>query len=371
MYPAPVLFVDHAAALGGAEISMLLTLQELDRKRFLPHLATVPGRLAAAARLRGIAVHEIPLGKLRGQLRRPWGPAAGLRALVRIILRERIRLVVGNTIRASIYAALAAHLTRRGFVWWVRDIVPAETWARLMCLASRQIVTVSRAAAAAIPSAEKVHVIYNPVRLADFDDCGARAAHLRRSWGVAADALLVGQVARLQEWKGQKEVIAAAERLRDIDQLRIAIIGGNIFGDAPGYERELEQLVASRGLTDRIIFTGHQEDIPATLRAIDVLVHASRDEPFGRVLIEAAAAEVPIVAYASGAAPELIRHRETGLLVPPGDRDALADAIRDVLADRELARRVAANARASARTRFDPAGLTRRSEAVLAHALQG
>lgn len=359
-----VLFVDHARALGGAENSLLLFLEEIDRSRFVPHLATRPGRLADAARARGVIVHEAPLVRVRRTLGAPWRLVRGTSALVRIIRHERITLVHANTIRASIYAALAARSTARPLIWHVRDISARGIYVRSLCAAAHAAICVSHAAAAPLTCAGKVQVVHEAVRASDFDGHEHAAARLRAEWGVPADAVLIGHVARLQPWKGQREVIAAAELLRDLPNVHVALIGGDIFGSAPDYEGELRGTVAARRL-DRVHITGHLDDVRPAFRALDVAVHASTLEPFGRVLIEAGAAGLPVVGYDSGGVNEIVEHGRTGFLVPFGDRAGLAAALRRLAADSALRRELGGNARDVVRARFDVHRLTHAVEAIL------
>ena len=362
-----ILFVDHASALGGAELALLTLLRHLDRSTLAPHLATPAGALAVAARRLDVTVHEVPLPRLRHEPAAPWRWARGVAALARIIRQARIAVVQHNTMRASIYATAAARLTRRPLVWQVHDIFPSGVYVRLMCAMADAAIAVSAAVAAPLPCAHKLWVIHNGVTCEDFQgDQAATAAQLRARWGVPPDATLMGQVARLQPWKGQRDVLAAAERLlRDGANVYVAIVGGDIFGDAPAYVDELRRAVAARGLAPRIVFTGHVEDVPAILSALDIVVHASDHEPFGRILIEAGAAARPVVAYESGAVGEIIEHERTGLLVRPGDRDALATALRRLIDDPPLAHRLGAAAREAACRRFDARRLTRDVESVL------
>lgn len=329
MSTAPILFVDHARALGGAEHALLHLFDTIDRGRFILHLATRPGQLADAARVRGVLVHEVALARLRRGGAAPWHLACGVGALLRVIRREGVVLVHTNTQRASVYAALAARLTRRPLVWHVHDIHPGGLYVRMMCALSDAAIAVSTAAAAPLPCQHKVTVVHNGVRLDDFSrNRTADARRLRAAWGVPHEAILIGQVARLQPWKGQRDVIAAAAAIcRDNPQVYVVIVGGDIFNDAREYVAELTSRVAQLGLTERVRFAGHVDDVPAALQALDVVVHASTDEPFGRILIEAGAAGLPVVAYGSGAVPEIIVHEETGLIVPTGDRAALATAL--------------------------------------------
>ncbi len=369
--PTPLLFVDHAQARGGAQNALLLLLEQIDRSRFAPHLATQPGTLAEAARSLGVAVHEVPLPRLRHRPAAPWLLARGAATLTRLIHREGCALVHANSLRASAYAGAAALLTGRPLVWHVHDILPASAYVRWICRRCRLAIAVSQAAAAPLPCAEKVEVVYNGVRADDFAaDRGEEAARLRRAWGVPPDAILIGHVARLQPWKGQRDVIAAAELLRDLDGVYFALIGGDIFHDAATYEREIKNAVRSRNLAGRVVFAGHQEDMPSTLAALDIVAHASSNEAFGRVLIEAAAAGVPTAAYAGGAAAEVITDGQTGLLVPPGDVVALAAALRRLASEPQLRRQLAEAARREVRQRFDATKITRATERLLARLLE-
>jgi len=257
--------------------------------------------------------------------------------------------------RASVYCALAAKLTRRPLLWHVHDVFRPGLYTRFLSACSAATVAVSGAAALPLPRAAQAEVVHNGVRLADFTrDCSAGAQRLRASWNVPDDATLVGQVARLQPWKGQRDFIEAARRVaEDLPRVRFVIVGGDIFGDADGYERELREKSARAGLGDRMVFAGHQDRVPDVFCAIDILVHASDDEPFGRVLIEAGAAARPVVAYASGAVSELLRHEHSALFAAPGNVDDLARALRRLVGEPELARRLGENGRADVARRFE------------------
>ena len=365
-----VLFVDHATALGGAEQVLLTLLRDLDRTWLVPHVATQPGALADAARALGVAVHELPLRRLRHPLA-AWRLGRGAYGLRRLIRREAITLVHANTVRASLYASAALPARGCGLVWYVHDIVPSGWFGRRMCRVSAAVIAVSAAVAAALPCAAKVQVISNGVHPEDF---AARrptdAAQLRAQWGIPPDATLVAQIARLQPWKGQRDVIAVAEMLREAgDRLYVVIVGGDIFGDAAAYAEDLKAMIGRRHLAAHVRLVGHCDDIAAVLNAVDIVVHASDCEPFGMALIEAGAAARPVVAYASGGVPEILRHEHTGLLVPAGDRAALAAALRRLLRDPQLARSLGAAARAEVQARFDARDMARKVEAVYARVL--
>lgn len=356
--PTSILFLDHASALGGAEQSLLLLLRYLDRQRFRPLLACNPGPLADAARGLGVPTLPVTMPKLRGN------PAAlreltrGSLALAQYIRRERVALIHSNVMRASFYALLAARLTGRPLIWHVRDIhapgQPGGTWyPRLMCRLSNRVITISRAVAAALPCCTSARIIYNGVDLSAFDPHLDGAA-VRAELGIVHAIPLVGILGRVQPWKGQADFLRAAALVAQTHPAaHFIVIGDTIFATERDYLQELRELAHDLGITDRVTFTGYRHDIPRLLAALDLLVHCSQAEPFGRVLIEAMAMARPIVAYADGGVPEIVLDGETGRLVPPGDTTALAHAIVDLLDHPEQADAMGQAGRSRVTMHFD------------------
>jgi len=365
-----VLYVDHAEALGGAEHSLLLLLKHLDRERFQPLLACNHGPLAEAAAALDVPVFPVEMPRIRGE---PLGPVRLLRgglALAKVIRRQRVDIVHSNVMRASFYAALAAKLSGRPLVWHVRDIHrPSERWyTRLMCRLAKRVIAISQAVTAPLPCPAKAAVVYNGLDLEEYPT-ELDGAAVRAELGLPANAPLAGIVGRLRAWKGQDRFLrAAAIVAQQLPQARFLVVGGSIFAGGEAYEVGLRQLAAELGLAERVIFTGHREDLPRLLAALDVLVHCSDAEPFGRVLIEGMAARRPLVAFADGAVPEIVLHGETGLLVEPGDERALAAAMIELLSDRERARRLGAAGRLRVE-RFFTAARTARTIETTYHSL--
>jgi glycosyltransferase involved in cell wall biosynthesis len=139
---------------------------------------------------------------------------------------------------------------------------------------------------------------------------------------------LVGVFSRLAAWKGQHVLIEAIASLTDVSCI---VVGDALFGEQ-AYAAELKQMVLQRGLADRVRFLGHRDDVPKLMKAVDAMVHPSIDpEPFGRTLVEAMLAGVPVIATDAGAAPDILEGGRAGTLVPPNDAPALARAIAAVL----------------------------------------
>lgn len=157
-------------------------------------------------------------------------------------------------------------------------------------------------------------------------------------------------VANLRHEKGHETLVDAAAWLRDRHpQLRYLFVG------AGPRRAALEALVNARGLADTVVFTGHRDDVPALLAEADLFVLPSRSEAFPNAAIEAMAAGLPVVACGIGGLLDLIDPERTGLLVPPDDAAALADAIDRLVSEPQRARRIGAAARqaVSARYSFD------------------
>ncbi|GJD84045.1 glycosyltransferase family 4 protein [Methylobacterium haplocladii] len=210
----------------------------------------------------------------------------------------------------------------------------------------------------------RVRVIHRGTDLSTFNPgavAAGRVEALRRSWGVPAHERIILLAARLTAWKGQRVLIEAAALLRDRGLKDIAVV---LAGDAQGraaYERELDALVAARGLDGIVRRVGHCTDMPAAFRAASVVaVPSIEPEAFGRSAVEAQALGTPVVVTDIGAVPETVLappdvepSRRTGWRVPPNDPAALAAALGELLALGASARdALALRARAHVETHF-------------------
>ncbi len=357
-----VLFLDHALALGGAERSLLLLLKHLDHTRWKPHLACAGGPLAGQAIALGVPVHQAPMSRLRRSPRAPLDWLIGALAIARLAREIDAALLVANTVRSALYASLAARLARRPFAWhmrdfWLSESRPRRLWAdglgkRLLCATATRVIANSRATAAHLPCPGKVVVVYNGIEVEQFGPSLDGEA-FRAAYGIPLSAPLVGMVGRLRPWKGQDRFLRVLARVRqDMPDAWGVIVGGSPFGVRDDYPRRLEHLVAELGLSDRVAFTGHLEDVRPALAAMDVFVHPGDPEPFGLVNLEAMAMGRPVVAFAHGALPEIVADGETGILIPPGDEGRMADAVVALLQDSARREAMGRAARAWVEERF-------------------
>jgi len=152
----------------------------------------------------------------------------------------------------------------------------------------------------------------------------------RQEFGLSADDVLIGVVSRIARGKGLEYLLEAApDVIARIPKAKFLIIGDNSFN--PEYREELKRQTLTLGLQDRVIFTGFRLDVPTILSSLALSVLPSLNEGLSNALLESMAAAVPVVATTVGGNPEVVLDGETGLLVPPRNSAALAEAICRVL----------------------------------------
>lgn len=221
--------------------------------------------------------------------------------------------------------------------------------------------------------AEKVHVLYNGV---DTHRFRPRVANgwLHRRLGLPENCPLVGAIGQLGPRKGQDVLIAAARLLASRwPRMHYVLVGerNSRKQESRDFEAALSEAFANGPLTGRGRLVGRIEAIEETLPELSLLVHAARQEPLGRVLLEAAAAGTPVVATEAGGTAEIFPPAAgAALLVPPGDPLALASAMETLLVDPAARAAQAALARELVTARFSAsqaaAGLAEHYAAVLA-----
>jgi glycosyltransferase involved in cell wall biosynthesis len=177
-----------------------------------------------------------------------------------------------------------------------------------------------------------------------------------------APAPVVGTVTRVDRHKGLDVLV---EALRELPEAH-----GVVVGEGPELPA-LRELARSRGVGERLTMTGFDPDARGVLEGFDVFVLPSLFESFPLSVLEAMLAARPVVASDVGSVAEAVIDGETGLLVPPGDASALVAALRRLLDDPELRRRMGERGRSLARERFTAAGMARDYERLYAEVLRG
>ncbi|HSM60536.1 MAG TPA: glycosyltransferase family 4 protein, partial [Longimicrobiales bacterium] len=180
---------------------------------------------------------------------------------------------------------------------------------------------------------EDVVVVHDAVDLEEFRP-EAPPPSLRAELGIAEDAMLVGHFGRIVPWKGTREFVDAFAVAARADPSLHALVVGDRSDGPEEYEEEVHRAARESGLGERLTFAGFRPDVPALMRACDIVVHTSTEpEPFGMVIVEAMASGKPVIAAPAGGPLEIVRPGVDGLLADPTDAAALASAIQRLAAD--------------------------------------
>lgn len=355
--------------VGGVQRSVALLAVGLREAGHDVTVVNLGRRDVNAAPLEDAGIPVVHLG-LETSLRRLPAALGGLARLWRVVLTGRWDVVQTHLFKTAVVTTPAARLTRARVVGTVHGIDPSGLQRRLAGLPARwqhAVVAVSTpladdvAALTSIPARLLTVVpdgVDDPGRL--LDQASARVAT-----GLP-DGVLVGCIGRLWERKGQRELLAAwpavAERC---PRARLVVVG-----DGP-LRPEIEDAAAEPGTAGTVLLTGSRDDVPVVLDALDVVVVPSHHEGFSLVTVEAMLHGLPVVATASGGPLELVRDGVTGILVPPRDVAALADALVAVCGDAALRARLGAAALERARARYTVEAMVRGYLGLYARLLGG
>ena len=369
--PVPILYVDHTAKMGGGEIALLNLVSALDRTRFEPLVVLASdGPLVGRLRGAGVETHVLPLAdSLINTRKDSLGAASLLKGrqavlgalyvlrLARWVRRRGVRLIHTNSLKSDIYGGLAGRLSGVPVVWHVRDSINGEylpprvaaVFRWLARTVPQVVVANSESTLRFLETGREKHsaVVYSGIaqQAGASDEPRARVVHdgydlqtfpqqAPAQNAVSPDGPIITLVGRITPWKGQDVFLRAAARVRGrFPKARFWVIGSPMFGEHE-FEKSLHALAGELGLREHVTFWGQRDDVPTLMGRTDILVHASTlGEPFGQVVIEGMAAGKPVIATDGGALPEIVLPGETGLLVPMGDAEAMADAVCALLTD--------------------------------------
>ena len=380
------LFVDQSGEIGGAELSMLDILIGRQSCEQVALLADGP----FAKRLQDANI-DVDVASLSIRVSKRSGLIAQLQAGPRILsVARRIagqakkhNVLIANTQKAAVIAALGARLGKRPMIWHLHDMLDAEhfssanrravialtnRWGQHVISNSKATDQAYRRAGGRLPST----VVYNGIDPTPFDAVSADATtKIRQDLGIEEGVFLAGVFGRLTPWKGQHVLLDALER-DGIDNVQMLCVGDALFTDEDRrYAEGLRDRAAKGPLKGRVHFLGHRDDVPALMRACDTVVHTSSSpEPFGRVIVEGMLANKPVIATNAGGAREILEDGETGLLVRPGDPRALHEAIKSLRSQPSDAQAMAQAGRERAERHFSVEQMVEGVNRVIAQAVE-
>lgn len=355
-----VMLMTDVTGRGGAEKALVDLALHLDRRRY--NVSVCASRWAGNYQpiLDAAGVRTVVLGR---RTRLDSYKLAGLVALMR---HERVHILHTHLFGSNTWGRILGRLAGVPVIiahehWSSKD--PREVWVdRLLYPLSDCILVPSQASKCMVTSVEHIparylRVVYNGVDSRQFAPSGDRAA-TRCALGVAPEAFLVGTVGRLSPEKGGVDLlIRAVARLRRANG-RAQLL---VVGDGP-LRAGLERLAAE--LDAPVLFTGTRSDVARLLGAMDAFALPSLHEALPIAVLEAMWMGLPVVATRVGGVPEVVRHELDGLLVPPGDDEALYRALLRLEGNSGLAHMLASAAQAHVRAHFTIELMIKRVERI-------
>jgi glycosyltransferase involved in cell wall biosynthesis len=351
-----ILFVSHISDLSGAPISLTLLTKNLNKGKYHPIIA-LPGKGPIIPKLNSSNVYyqvykDSFLHKIFPSLK-----------IYRILKERRVELIYLNT-SASIWAAKAAKLLRIPVIFHIREdlrglnnlIIRAK-----IRFCSDKIILISNWMKSFIRSS-KAAVVHNTVDIADFQHLDPD--RIRLEFNVKNRVIIF--IGSLEERKGIKYLLKAFPLIKaSVPDVKLLIVGKPLPGQK-GYLNMLKNLAKDQN----IIFAGTRPDVYDIIAAGDILAAPSLSEAFGRTVIEAMACGKPVVASNVGGIPEIVEDGKTGILVPPKDEKAIADAVIKLFTSKDLAGSMGAAGRKRAEQSFNIGSQVKEIERILDECLK-
>ena len=344
------MYLAHTFAVGGAE-EMVLNLVRHLPARFEPMVCCIHDLGPIGEEIRAAGVPVTVLGLSPG-LRRPWDVVR----LQRFLAEAQPRIVHTFLLTASLYGRLAAMIAGVPIVIGTEVNIyerkrPAHALAERLLMQGTATVVASAESVRQFyirqvhADPAKVEVIYNAVDWSQLHTTRGRE-QMRTSLEVPLDRPVAGVIARLTEQKGHVHLFEALARTPGLADLFLIVVGD---GDL---RQNLQQQAEALGIAGRVRFLGARRDLGDLLNAVDLFVLPSLWEGLPLSLVLAMGAGLPVVATRVAGLPEVVDEGRTGLLVPPGDSQALGAALARVVADGAFVRRLGAAAREAVLPKF-------------------
>lgn len=365
--PVHVLHIITRLIVGGAQENTLYTAMRLDPARYQVEVISGPqtgseGSLIEEAREQGVHLLILP------ELLRQISPVNDLRAfwrLFRILRQGRYEIVHTHSSKAGILGRLAAKLAGVPVIihtvhgWSFHDYMPVLTrrtymlLERLMARFSDALIVVAerdirKGLDAGIGQPGQYHLIRSAIPLEFFDPARVDRQAARQELGIPANALVVGNVGRFSAQKNPLDWVRVCARIaREAPHVRFLLVG-----DGP-LRAEVEALAAQEGLSGLVVMPGLRRDAARMLRCMDVFLLTSLWEGLPRVLPQAMAMGLPVVATNADGSAEAVKPGITGYLCEPGDFEGMAQRCLELLSNDGLRDLMGKRGRQAALDEFD------------------
>ncbi len=255
--------------------------------------------------------------------------------------------------RAVISWGIAAFIRRIPVIWHVRWNRGNRFTDKLRLLIASKLILIAEETKSRFsdkPPAEEPYVIYNAVQATKWEAC-SNNEDFRKEFGVSQREYVIGFVGRIVPIKRLEWFLRVLNSLKHTGIPFLGVVVGGAGGEEE-YVKRIEGLRHDLELEDQTRFLGYRTDVASLMPNFDVLLVPSDREPFGRVIIEAMAAGVPVIATNSGGPPEIIDNHVDGFLVDSDEWQEMATKLMELLTQPRLAKNIAEAAREKVNNRF-------------------
>jgi len=335
-----VLYVNRIAEIGGAEVSLLNLVQEIQKYDYTPVVVLGSyGPLCKRLKKLNIKIYIYPLGF--PHLKNPIPFLKSLLFLYHIIKTEKVQLIHSNTLWDNQYGVLSAKLSGIPHILHVRGFPEQKaSWKSLYNMGSLAICNsedTKRTFSKYGGFRKRTEVVYNAVDTERFIPDPKSRQNVRQRYGFDKTDVVMGVAGRLSEEKGQLFLLKTLlPMLKSNANFKVLIAGDAKIHPGSTYPDKIMTFIRQNSLEENVIMAGYIEDMNGFYNALDLFLLPSFREPFGRVLIEAMATETPIIASRVGGVPEVVDHEINGCLINPHDADNWRQCIDKLINNKSL-----------------------------------
>lgn len=353
----------------GADKVMFDLIRTLDKTKFKPYVVLpTNGILVDSLRNEGVNVTVMPYPIMRRKYFNPKGIiqyGLGLikygRKLSEFAQEKSIDVVHTNT-SAVLEGCRVSRICHIPQLWEIHEIIISPkvmykitSW--LIAKYSTITIAVSKAVQQHLYDSgyfkiDSIRVIYNGVDANRFNPI-TETTHLKQEWNIPENDLVIGMIGRVNRWKGQNDLLQAANiLLAKYTNLYVAFVGSAFEGEE-WREQELKEKISQSAYKDRIIFSGYRKDIECVHNLFDIFVLPSTNpDPLPTVVLEAMSCGKPIVGYRHGGICEMVQDGYNGLLADVNNPKDLADKIDKLLSNNELRKAMGEHSRSRLLEKF-------------------
>jgi glycosyltransferase involved in cell wall biosynthesis len=290
-------------------------------------------------------------------------------SFIRMIIKEKPYLVHVNSL-VNTWPVLISRILKKPVIWHVREnLGKKRNYARLIHFLADRVILISEEQFKLFRGMKKAVFIPNGVDISLYEgktlsklfisyegnisiEKEKGLSYLSKFTKKSRERTVICFIGSIEPRKGLMILVRAAELLKEMKDIYFFVVG-DAQDKYLGYKAEILRFIEEKDLCDKFYFLGSRSDIPEILTASDILCHPALIEVFGRVVIEAMAAGLPVVATEVGEIREIVEDGKTGLLVPPEDPFALARALERLIIDKEARKRMGIAGRERVKRNYD------------------